>query len=116
MPPLQFLSFIAQIRSYKDAEKVSRIEQGKILQQQLEETEQQLLQMQNQQVEWGSLVINPKQQPAIDVFMQNKVTICEFISDIRHQLIKGVERLVNWLRFINITIGPFIPILLFALL
>ncbi|MFB1036461.1 MAG: hypothetical protein QMC38_14065 [Sinobacterium sp.] len=40
MPPLQFLSFIAQIRSYKDAEKVSRIEQGKILQQQLEETEQ----------------------------------------------------------------------------
>ena len=91
-------------------------EQEEILQKQLEETEQQLLQLQNQQVEVGALIISPKQQSAIDEFMQKKVTIRKSLRDVRHQLDKDIESLGNWLKLVNIAIAPFILILLLALL
>jgi ABC-type uncharacterized transport system involved in gliding motility auxiliary subunit len=91
-------------------------DQERILQQQLEETEQQLLQLQNQQIEGGALVLTPEQQLAIDEFMQKKVTIRKSLRDVRHQLDKDIESLGNWLKLINIAIAPFILILLLALL
>ena len=91
-------------------------EQEKILQQQLEETEQQLLQLQNQQVEVGALVISPKQQLAIDEFMQKKANIRKSLRDVRHQLDKDIESLGNWLKLVNIAIAPLILTLLLALL
>ena len=91
-------------------------EQEKILQQQLEETEQQLLQLQNQQVEVGALVISPKQQLAIDEFMQKKANIRKSLRDVRHQLDKDIESLGNWLKLVNIAIVPLILTLLLALL
>ena len=91
-------------------------EQEEILQKQLEETEQQLLQLQNQQVEVGALIISPEQQSAIDEFMQKKVTIRKSLRDVRHQLDKDIESLGNWLKLVNIAIAPFILILLLALL
>jgi ABC-type uncharacterized transport system involved in gliding motility auxiliary subunit len=97
------------------AEKKFR-DQERILQQQLEETEQQLLQLQNQQVEGGALVISLEQQLAIDEFMQKKVTIRKSLRDVRHQLDKDIESLGNWLKLVNIAIAPFILILLLALL
>lgn len=90
--------------------------QEKILQQQLEETEQQLLQLQNQQVEVGALVISPKQQLAIDEFMQKKANIRKSLRDVRHQLDKDIESLGNWLKLVNIAIVPLILTLLLALL
>lgn len=90
--------------------------QEEILQKQLEETEQQLLQLQNQQVEVGALIISPEQQLAIDEFMQKKVTIRKSLRDVRHQLDKDIESLGNWLKLVNIAIAPFILILLLALL
>jgi len=90
--------------------------QEKILQQQLEETEQQLLQLQNQQVEVGALVISPKQQLAIDEFMQKKANIRKSLRDVRHQLDKDIESLGNWLKLVNIAIAPLILTLLLALL
>ena len=91
-------------------------EQEEILQKQLEETEQQLLQLQNQQVEVGALIISPEQQLAIDEFMQKKVTIRKSLRDVRHQLDKDIESLGNWLKLVNIAIAPFILILLLGLL
>jgi ABC-type uncharacterized transport system involved in gliding motility auxiliary subunit len=91
-------------------------EQEEILQKQLEDTEQQLLQLQNQQVEVGALIISPEQQLAIDEFMQKKVTIRKSLRDVRHQLDKDIESLGNWLKLVNIAIAPFILILLLALL
>ena len=91
-------------------------DQERILQQQLEETEQQLLQLQNQQIEGGALVLTPEQQLAIDEFMQKKVSIRKSLRDVRHQLDKDIESLGNWLKLINIAIAPFILILLLALL
>jgi ABC-type uncharacterized transport system involved in gliding motility auxiliary subunit len=91
-------------------------DQELILQQQLDDTEQQLLELQNQQVEGGALVINPEQQLAIDEFMQKKVTIRKSLRDVRHQLDKDIESLGNWLKLINIALAPFILILFLALL
>jgi len=91
-------------------------DQEQILQQQLEETEQQLLQLQNQQVEGGALVISPEQQLAIDAFMQKKITIRKSLRDVRHQLDKDIESLGNWLKLVNIALAPLILILLLVLL
>ena len=91
-------------------------DQEQILQQQLEETEQQLLQLQNQQVDGGALVITPEQQFAIDEFMQKKITIRKSLRDVRHQLDKDIESLGNWLKLINIALAPLFLILLLVLL
>jgi ABC-type uncharacterized transport system involved in gliding motility auxiliary subunit len=91
-------------------------DQELILQQQLDDTEQQLLELQNQQVEGGALVISPEQQLAIDEFMQKKVTIRKSLRDVRHQLDKDIESLGNWLKLINIALAPLILILFLALL
>lgn len=97
------------------AEEKFRI-QEQLLQQQLEETEQQLLQLQNQQAEGGALVISPEQQLAIDEFMQKKVTIRKSLRDVRHQLDKDIESLGNWLKLVNIALAPFVLVLLLVLL
>jgi ABC-type uncharacterized transport system involved in gliding motility auxiliary subunit len=91
-------------------------DQEQILQQQLEDTEQQLLKLQNQQVEGGALVISPQQQLAIDEFMQKKVTIRKSLRDVRHQLDKDIESLGNWLKLVNIALAPLFLILLLVLL
>jgi ABC-type uncharacterized transport system involved in gliding motility auxiliary subunit len=91
-------------------------DQEQILQRQLDDTEQQLLELQNQQVEGGALVISPEQQLAIDEFMQKKVTIRKSLRDVRHQLDKDIESLGNWLKLINIALAPLILILFLALL
>jgi ABC-type uncharacterized transport system involved in gliding motility auxiliary subunit len=91
-------------------------DQEQILQQQLEETEQQLVQLQNQQIEGGALVITSEQQLTIDEFMQKKMTIRKSLRDVRHQLDKDIESLGNWLKLINIALAPMLLIFLLALL
>lgn len=91
-------------------------EQELVLQQQLEETEQQLLQLQSQQAESSTLVISPSQQAAIDEFMQKKISIRKSLREVRHQLDKDIESLGNRLKLINIAITPLVLILLLILI
>ncbi|WP_158967585.1 Gldg family protein [Paraglaciecola sp. L3A3] len=91
-------------------------EQEQLLQQQLDETEQQLMQLQGQQGEDGSLVISPQQQVAIDQFMQKRVSIRKSLREVRHQLDKDIEGLGNVLKLLNIAVAPLCLILLLALL
>jgi ABC-type uncharacterized transport system involved in gliding motility auxiliary subunit len=91
-------------------------DQEQVLQQQLEETELQLLQLQNQQVEGSALVITDEQQLAIDEFMQKKITIRKSLRDVRHQLDKDIESLGNWLKLVNIALAPLILILMLVLI
>lgn len=90
-------------------------EQEQLLQLQLDETESQLAQLQNQQVEGGALVLSPEQQSAVDDFMQKKIEIRKALRDVRHQLDKDIEQLGNWLKFINIAIAP-LALMLFLML
>ena len=91
-------------------------EQERILQQQLEETEQQLLQLQNQQAKGGALIISAEQQFTVDEFLEKKMTIRKSLRDVRHQLDKDIESLGNWLKLFNIALAPMILILLLVLL
>ena len=90
-------------------------EQEQILQQQLDDTEQQLIQLQNQQGEGAALAISPEQQQAIDAFMQKKIQIRKALREVRHQLDKDIESLGNWLKFINIALAPLGLVLLLML-
>jgi ABC-type uncharacterized transport system involved in gliding motility auxiliary subunit len=91
-------------------------EQEHILQQQLDDTEQQLMQLQSQQEEGAGLVISAEQQQTIDNFMQKKIQIRKALREVRHQLDKDIENLGNWIKFINIAVAPLILVLLLALL
>ena len=91
-------------------------EQERILQQRLEETEQQLLQLQNQQAKGGALIISAEQQFTVDEFLEKKMTIRKSLRDVRHQLDKDIESLGNWLKLFNIALAPMILILLLVLL
>ena len=87
-------------------------EQEKLLQQQLDDTENQLQQLQEQQGEDGALVITAQQQQAIDNFMAQKIQIRKALRDVRHQLDKDIEKLGKVLKFINIVVSPWLLVLL----
>lgn len=91
-------------------------EQEQLLQRQLEETEQQLAQLQNQQADGAALVISDQQQQAIDDFLKKKIEIRKALRDVRHQLDKDIEQLGNILKFINIAVAPFVLMLIMMLL
>lgn len=91
-------------------------EQEQLLEAQLEETEQQLAQLQNQQAEGTALVLSPQQQAAVDEFMDKRLEIRKALRDVRHQLDKDIEELGNWLKFINIAVSPFVLMLAMMLL
>ncbi|GAA0856093.1 GldG family protein [Aliiglaciecola litoralis] len=91
-------------------------EQEQLLQQQLDETEQQLAQLQQQEAEGAALVLSPAQQQAIDDFVAKRVEIRKALREVRHQLDKDIEELGNWLKFINIAVTPFILMLVLMLL
>lgn len=90
-------------------------QQEQLLQQQLADTEAQLLQLQSQQGDSTNLVITPEQQQAIDEFMAKKIEIRKELREVRHQLDKDIENLGNWLKFINIAVMPLILMLVLML-
>lgn len=85
------------------------------LQQKLTETESQLAQLQGQSLESNQLVLNDKQQAAIDEFVKQRVKIRKALRDVQHQLNKDIDELGRWLKFINIAIAPLcLTLLLFV--
>jgi ABC-type uncharacterized transport system involved in gliding motility auxiliary subunit len=91
-------------------------EQEQILQAQLDETENQLAQLQGLQGESGMLVMSDAQQQAIDDFLAKKIEIRKELRDVRHQLDKDIETLGNWLKFINIAIAPLVLMLMMMMI
>jgi ABC-type uncharacterized transport system involved in gliding motility auxiliary subunit len=91
-------------------------EQEQILQAQLDETENQLAQLQGQAGDSGMLVMSDAQQQAVDDFLEKKIEIRKELRDVRHQLDKDIETLGNWLKFINIAIAPFVLMLILMLM
>ncbi|MDN4504131.1 Gldg family protein [Alteromonadaceae bacterium BrNp21-10] len=91
-------------------------EQEQLLQAQLQQTEQQLAELQGQQAEGGDLVINAQQQQAIEEFMQKKITIRKELREVRHQLAKDIENLGSVLKVLNIAVAPLLLVLILSLL
>lgn len=87
-------------------------EQEQLLQQQLDDTEQQLSELQGQQGEGGMLVLNQEQQEAVESFMEKKIEIRKALREVRHQLDKDIEQLGSQLKFINIAVMPLVLVFL----
>ncbi|NVK25212.1 MAG: Gldg family protein [Gammaproteobacteria bacterium] len=88
-------------------------EQEQRLQAQLQETENQLSQLQSSQQDGGQLVLTPEQEAAVDEFVAKKLAIRKELREVRHQLDKDIETLGTWLKVLNIAIFPLL--LTFAL-
>ncbi|RDV29294.1 ABC transporter [Alteromonas aestuariivivens] len=91
-------------------------EQEERLQAQLAQTEEQLAQLQSQPGQGGALVLTQEQQAAIDEFVEQRVAIRKELRDVRYQLERDIDRLGNWLKFLNIAVAPLLlVIVLFGL-
>jgi ABC-type uncharacterized transport system involved in gliding motility auxiliary subunit len=91
-------------------------EQEQVLQQQLDETEQQLTQLQDFQGDSQSLIISPEQQQAIDAFIDKRLEIRKSLREVRHQLDKDIEHLGNQLKVANIVVAPLVLVVVLVLL
>lgn len=85
------------------------------LQAQLDQTEQQLSQLQSQQGQGGALVLTDEQQAAVDEFVAQRVTIRKELRDVQYQLERDIDTLGNWLKFINIAAAPIVLVLVLFL-
>ena len=75
------------------------------LQQQLQETEEQLALLEQQRAK-ESLTLSPAQEVALENFQQQKLRIRKALRDVRHELDKDIESLGNWLKVLNIAVFP----------
>lgn len=85
-------------------------EQENRLQAQLQETEAQLMQLQNQQSD--ALSISTEQQQSIDAFVAKRIETRKALRDVQFQLQKDINALGNQLKLINIVVMPMILTLL----
>ncbi|MDX1693725.1 MAG: Gldg family protein [Ketobacteraceae bacterium] len=77
------------------------------LQQQLEATEQKLMELQNQRDDKGNaLTLTPEQQQEIERFEEQKLEIRKQLREVQHQLNKDIDQLAFNLKLINITAVP----------
>lgn len=90
-------------------------EQERLLQDQLQQTEEQLAALQGQQAEAGALVLSEQQEAAIEEFVAKKLEIRKQLREVRHQLDKDIESLGSWLKVLNIGVLPILLTLLLAL-
>lgn len=99
---------VEQLR--REAESQFR-EQEQALQAKLEETEQQILDLQKEGGDGGA-ILGPEQTEAIDKFRTEQVKTRKELRAVQHELQKNIERLGALLKFINIGLVPlFIAVL-----
>ncbi|MCV6637404.1 Gldg family protein [Candidatus Albibeggiatoa sp. nov. NOAA] len=89
----------------KQAEQRFR-EKEQELQARLEQTEQKLLELQNQKQGGSALLLSTEQRQEIEGFRQQKVQIRKELRDVQHQLRKDIETLESQMKFINIGLIP----------
>lgn len=87
----------------------------KALQQQLQETEQQLALLE-QQRDKDTLTLSPAQELALDNFQHEKLRIRKALRDVQHELDKDIEQLGSSLKLVNIAVMPLLLTLLLWLL
>lgn len=81
-------------------------EQEERLQEKLQQTEEQLAQLQAAQPDSGSLTVTPAQQSALDEFVAQRADIRRKLRDVRYQLDRDIDQLGNYLKIFNIAVMP----------
>nr|VFK27522.1 MAG: ABC-type uncharacterized transport system involved in gliding motility, auxiliary component [Candidatus Kentron sp. MB]VFK31602.1 MAG: ABC-type uncharacterized transport system involved in gliding motility, auxiliary component [Candidatus Kentron sp. MB]VFK74340.1 MAG: ABC-type uncharacterized transport system involved in gliding motility, auxiliary component [Candidatus Kentron sp. MB] len=73
----------------------------------LRETERKLVELERgKQGDSGALVLSMAQQREIERFRDEKLKIRKALRDVRHKLRKNIERMEDWLKFVNIGLAP----------
>jgi len=94
----------------QDAE-AKYLENEKVLQQELEQTEAKLAELE-QQRDKDSLTLSPEQEATLFAFQKEKLEIRKALRDVRHELDKDIEGLGSMLKVLNIAIAPLLLTLL----
>lgn len=81
-------------------------EKEQALQSKLQQTEQQLTELQGKRGAEGALVLSDEQNNMLQRFIQEKVAIRKELREVRHQLDKDIELLGTKLKFITIALMP----------
>ncbi len=90
--------------------------QQQVLQEQLEATEAQLLELEQLRGDSDSAILSKEQEQALAVFQDEKITIRKELRDVQHQLDQDIEALGTELKLINIFLVPVFLTLLLLLM
>ncbi|WP_447969858.1 Gldg family protein [Nitrospira sp. M1] len=79
------------------------------LQNRMKATEQKIQDMQSQKQEGNTLILSPEQQEEIAKFRQELVQVRKELRGVQHELVKNIDGLEGWVKFLNI---GFVPLLI----
>ena len=96
---------VQQIRLGADAK---YRESAELLQQRLDETEQQLAELQRNRQESNQLALSPQQEQALARFQDEKLRIRKQLREVRLKLDQDIERLGMALKVLNIVVMPLV--------
>lgn len=74
----------------------------------LDETERRLAELQSLKEDPESPELSPEQETELETFLQEKIRIRKDLREVQYQLRRDIERLQDWIRFINIGLVPLI--------
>ena len=92
----------------QDAEQQFR-QKEQALQNRLKATEKKIQDMQSQKQEGNNLILSPEQQKEIAKFRQELVQVRKELRGVQHELVKNIDGLEAWVKFLNI---GFVPLLI----
>ncbi len=82
------------------------LEKEQQLQNQLQETERKINELQQNKQTDNALILSPEQQREVSRFRQEKIKIRTELRNVQHELRKNIERLEDWMMFLNIGLMP----------
>ncbi len=103
------------VQDIQQQAEMAYLDNERILQQQLEETEQQLAQLETQR-DKETMALSQEQEAALASFQQEKLRIRKALRDVQHALNKDIETLGSWLKVLNIAVMPLLLTLILLLL
>ena len=89
----------------QDAEQQFR-QKEQALQNRLKATEKKIQDMQSQKQEGNALILSPEQQQEIAKFRQELVQVRKELRGVQHELVKNIDGLEGWVKFLNIGLVP----------
>ncbi|MDH5544370.1 MAG: Gldg family protein [Gammaproteobacteria bacterium] len=114
------ISLRSRGRSARPFEKVQELkreaetrfrDKEKQLQDKLRETERKLSELQRQKEGGSSVILSSEQRTELEKFREQQVQTRKELRNVQHQLTQSIEGLGSWLKFLNITIVPFLIII-----
>lgn len=112
----QFARPFSRVEALEEKAQKKYREHEQKLRDELAQTELQLARLQNQQGQGTSVVLTDEQQRAIDAFVEKRVVIRKALRDVQYELRSDIDKLGNWLKFVNIAAAPLVLVMTLYLL